>query len=297
MKHPKLIFLSVLLGGVVVIASQSLFTVYETQQVLVLQFGDPKRAISKSGLKVKLPFVQNVVRLEKRILALDTPPQELIASDQKRMVVDAFARFRISDPLMFYKSVNNLGRAESRLNSLMSSGVRRVLGKEKFLDILGSDRQTLMHKIRDSVNTEVLKLGMEIVDIRIKRVDLPLENSQAIYQRMKTDRQKEAAEARARGKEISREIRAVADRDKTVLLAEARKTSEILKGEGDKIRARLFNEAAEDYPHFFTFYRALEAYEESMKKENTTLILYPDSPLIKAIENLFKEKTNIDDSP
>ncbi len=259
------------------IAYSALYTVHQTKQALVLQFGEVIKTVTEPGLWVKIPFIQNVTYLDKRILAFDTPPEEVIAADQKRIVVDAFSRFRISDPLKFYQAVGNIDVAEARLSTLINSSLRQVLGAEEFASVLSGERVDLMRAIKDAVNAQAVNLGITIVDVRIKRADLPPENSQAIYRRMQTEREREAKEARAMGAEEAFRIRARADRDRTVLLADARKLGEILRGEGDGARARIFNEAASRDPKFYAFYRSLQAYRAALHSDDTTLVLSPDS--------------------
>jgi len=259
----------------------TLFIVNEIQQAIILQFGDPKRVILKAGLNYKIPFVQNVVLLDKRILNLDTPPEEMIASDQKRLIVDAFARFKIKDPLKFYISVGNERVARSRLSTIINARIRGVLGKEELAALVSKDRSRLMDKITKDVNGEAEKLGIEIIDVRIKRADLPAANSEAIYKRMQTERLREAKEFRAEGAEIAQTIRSTADKEVTIILAEANKKSEILKGEGDAIRNKIFADAFGRDPNFFSFYRAMQSYEKSLIGGQTSLILSPDSEFFR----------------
>ena len=240
MKRPSLVISLILLAVLGVLASASLFTVHQTQQALVLQFGDPRRVITDAGLHLKVPFVQNIIFIDKRILDLDTPAEELIASDQKRLVVDAFTRYRIIDPLQFYKALRDERRAQSRLSTIVSSSMRSVLGEEKFETVVRDERSKLMQRISALVNEQAADFGIEIIDVRIRRADLPEANSQAIYRRMQTEREQEAAEFRARGQEVGRAIRAQADKQVTVLLAEATRDSEIIRGQGDGCRNRVF---------------------------------------------------------
>ena len=243
----------VLVVALGILASASIFTVHQTQQALVLQFGDPRRVITEPGLNFKVPFVQNVISIDKRILDLDSPAEELIASDQKRLVVDAFTRYRIIDPLQFYKALRDERRARSRLAAIVSSSMRSVLGEEEFQAVVRDKRDDLMTRIRDLVNEQARDFGIEIVDVRIRRADLPEANSQAIYRRMQTEREQEAAEFRARGQEVSRAIRAQADKQVTVLLAEATRDSEIIRGQGDGCRNRVFAKVFGQDPDFFAF--------------------------------------------
>ena len=259
----------------------TLFTVNEIQQAIILQFGDPKRVILKAGLNYKIPFVQNVVLLDRRILNLDAPSEEMIASDQKRLIVDAFARFKIKDPLKFYISVGNERVAQSRLSTIINARIRGVLGKEELAALVSKDRSRLMDKITKDVNGEAEKLGIEIIDVRIKRADLPAANSEAIYRRMQTERLREAKEFRAEGAEIAQTIRSTADKEVTIILAEANKKSEILKGEGDARRNKIFADAFGRDPNFFSFYRAMQSYEKSLIGGQTSLILSPDSEFFR----------------
>ena len=259
----------------------SLFTVKEINQAIVLQFGDPKKVIAKPGLQVKIPFIQNVVFIDRRILSLDPAPEEVIASDQKRLIVDAYARFKIVDPLKFYISVGDERVARSRLATIINSRLRSVLGKQSLATLLSEDRSKQMAIIQDGVNAEAEKFGIEIIDVRIKRADLPQANSEAIYKRMQTEREREAKEFRARGAEMTVTITSTADKEVTVLLANAKKKSEIMKGEGDGQRNKIFAQAFGRDPEFFSFYRAMQAYEKALIGGDTSLILSPDSDFFK----------------
>lgn len=263
------------------VAYSSLFTVNEIQKAIVLQFGDPKRVIQQPGLNIKIPFIQNVILIDKRILNLDTPSEEVIAKDQKRLIVDAFARFIIKDPLKFYISVGNERVARSRLSTIINSRIRGVLGQENLETLVSRERSRLMNQITRDVNTEAAQFGIEIIDVRIKRADLPQANSQAIYQRMQTERTREAKEFRAQGAEIAQTIRSTSDKDVTIILAEANKNSEITKGEGDGIRNKIFADAFGKDPEFFSFYRAMQSYEKSLIGGETSLILSPDSDFFR----------------
>ena len=279
MKGAKLILPGIVLIAVVVF--QSLFIVQEISQAIVLQFGDPKKIVTKAGLNFKLPFIQNVVYLDKRILNLDNDPEEVIAADQKRLIVDAFARFKIVDPLKFYITVGNERVARSRLSTIINSRIRSVLGTQELATLLSTDRARQMQIIQSQVNEEAQNFGIEIVDVRIKRADLPPANSDAIYKRMQTEREREAKEFRAQGAEIAQKIRSTADKDVTVILAEANKKSEIMKGEGDGERNKIFANAFGRDPQFFGFYRAMQAYEKALIGGETSLVLSPDSDFFK----------------
>jgi modulator of FtsH protease HflC len=267
----------VLLVAALVVVYSALFTVYQTQQALVVRLGKVVRVINEPGLHVKVPFVENVIAIDKRILDLEAPAQEVIASDQKRLVVDAFARYRIHDPLRFYQTLGSKAAADSQLNILLNSALRRVLGEATFIQVVRDQRAELMSRIRDLVNHEAANYGIQVVDARIRRADLPEQNSQAVYQRMQTARQREAAEYRAQGLQQGQEIRSKADRDVTVLVAEATSKAEQIRGEGDAKRNQIFADAFNKDPDFFAFYRSMQAYEKGMKPNETRLLLKPDS--------------------
>ncbi len=283
MKLGKFILPLIFVIGLVVYLS--LFTVKEINQAIVLQFGDPKKIITTAGLQFKIPFIQNVVFLDRRILSLDPQPAEVIASDQKRLIVDAYARFKIIDPLKFYISVGDERVARSRLATIINSRIRSVLGKQSLATLLSEERSTQMSIIQEGVNVEAEKFGITIIDVRIKRADLPQANSEAIYKRMQTEREREAKEFRARGAEMAVTITSTADRKVTVILANAEKQSEIMKGEGDGIRNKIFADAFGQDPEFFSFYRAMQAYETALIGGDTTLILSPDSDFFKFFGN------------
>ena len=283
MKLGKFIIPLIFVIGLVVYLS--LFTVKEINQAIVLQFGDPKKIVTTAGLQFKIPFIQNVVYLDRRILSLDPPPAEVIASDQKRLIVDAYARFKIIDPLKFYISVGDERVARSRLATIINSRIRSVLGKQSLATLLSEERSTQMSIIQEGVNVEAEKFGITIIDVRIKRADLPQANSEAIYKRMQTEREREAKEFRARGAEMAVTITSTADRKVTVILANAQKQSEIMKGEGDGIRNKIFADAFGQDPDFFSFYRAMQAYETALIGGDTTLILSPDSDFFKFFGN------------
>jgi len=275
-----------IIGVLALTAFFSIFIVKEVNQAIVLQFGDPKRILLKPGLNFKLPFIQNVVFLDKRILNLDAPPIEVIASDQKRLIVDAFARFQIVDPLKFYISVGNERVARSRLSTIINSRIRSVLGTQRLQTLLSEDRNKQMALITDGVNKEAENFGIKIVDVRIKRADLPQANSDAIYRRMQTEREREAKEFRAKGAEMAVTITSTADKEVTVILAEAEKKSEIMKGEGDGERNKIFADAFGQDADFFAFYRAMQAYERALIGGETSLIMSPDSEFFKFFGNV-----------
>ena len=251
------------------------------EQALVTQFGEPVRVIKEPGLALKAPFIQNVILMDKRILELDAMPEEVIASDRRRIVVDAFARYRISDPLRYYQSLRTAALAQQRLSSMLSSSLRGELGQRPFAALLSSDRQSLMTSIRDQMRSQARALGIEIVDVRIRRADLPKENLDSVFGRMQTERQREAAGYRASGDEEAQRIKSAADKEVTIIKADATKQSEILRGEGDAERNRILGDAFGRDPEFFEFYRSLTAYEQSMGASNTTLVISPESPFFK----------------
>jgi len=283
MKISKFLLPVLVLAGLVTYLS--LFTVKEINQAIVLQFGDPKKVIATPGLQVKIPFIQNVVFIDRRILSLDPQPEEVIASDQKRLIVDAYARFKIVDPLKFYISVGDERVARSRLATIINSRLRSVLGTQSLATLLSEDRAKQMAIIQEGVNAEAKKFGITIIDVRIKRADLPQANSEAIYKRMQTEREREAKEFRARGAEMAVTITSTADKEVTVLLANAKKKSEIMKGEGDGQRNKIFANAFGKDPEFFSFYRAMQAYEKALIGGDTSLILSPDSDFFKFFGN------------
>lgn len=287
MRRTGLTIVLLLIGLAAVAAYLTLFTVYQTQQALVLEFGKPKRLVTTPGLKYKIPFIQNVESFDKRLLDLDSAPQEVIASDQKRLVVDAFARWRITDPLLFYQAVGDERVARSRLGAVLEASLRRVLGGASFEAVVRDKRHSLMQDITQQVNAEAKNLGITVVDVRIKHADLPEANSLAIFRRMQTERQRQAAEIRAQGEEASRRIRATADRQVTVLKADATGESERIRGTGDAEKNRVFADAFGQDPDFFAFYRSMQAYEEALKADDTRLLLSPNSQFFQYFNDAF----------
>jgi membrane protease subunit HflC len=285
MKRGALTSILVVLGLAAVVAYLTLFTVFQTQQALVLEFGKPKRLVTEPGLNYKIPFIQNVEFFDKRLLDLDSGQQEVIAADQKRLVVDAFARWRITDPLLFYQAVGDERGARLRLGAFLEASLRRVLGAASFEAVVRDKRHALMQNITDQVNTEAKGLGITVADVRIKRADLPEANSQAIYRRMQTERQRQASEIRAQGEEASRRIRANADRQVTVLKAEATGESSRIRGDGDAEKNRVYAEAFSKDPDFFSFYRSMQAYEAALQSSDTRLLLSPDSEFFQYFGN------------
>ena len=268
---------AILVLAALVIGYSSLFAVYQTQQVLVVRLGQPVRVVNEPGLNVKVPFIDQVIAIDKRILDLEAPAQEVIASDQKRLVVDAFARYKIKDALRFYQTLGSIQGANSQLAILLNSALRRVLGEATFTHVVRDQRSDLMERILGLVDKEASGYGITVVDVRIRRADLPEQNSQAVYQRMQTERQREAAEFRAQGAQRAQEIRSRADREVTVLVADATSKSEQIRGEGDATRNQIFADAFNLDPDFFAFYRSMQAYEASLKAGDTRLLLKPDT--------------------
>ena len=275
----------IILGLLGIIAYLSIFTVFEIKNAIVLQFGDPKRVIMEPGLNFKIPFVQNVVFIDNRILDIDAPPAEVIASDQKRLIVDAYVKFKIIDVLDFYKTLGNENVARSRISAIVNSRIRSVLGERPLAAVLSEDRANLMKEITALVETEVNAFGISIVDVRIKRADLPEANSEAIFRRMQTEREREAKEFRAQGAEIAQRIRSTADKDVTIIKSQAEKKANIVRGEGDGEANRVFAEAFNTDPEFFAFFRAMQAYAEGLQNSDTTMILSPDSEFFKYFAN------------
>ena len=286
---------AVILLLVAIVAYSTFFTVYQTRQALVVRLGQPVRVITEPGLNAKIPFIDNVIYIDKRILNIESPAQEVIASSQDnsksgidqagdRLVGDAFARYRITDPLKFYQTVGPDG-ASSQLAILLNSALRRVLGAATLADAVRNKREDLMAQMRDQLDRDAQPFGIHIVDVRIRRVDLPEQNSQAVYQRMQTERQREAAEFRAQGSQKSQEIRARADRDVTVLLADATSQAEQIRGQGDSERNRIFADAYNRDPDFFAFYRSMQAYEKAMQRGDTRMVLKPDTDFFRFFSN------------
>lgn len=273
--------LVIVLGALIILGLAALFTVHQSQQALVLQFGDPRRVITEPGLKVKLPFIQNVITYERRVLNLDPPTQRVLLADQRPLLVDSYARYRIVDPLRFYQAVRTEATAASRLAAIVNATMRGVLGNVTLGSVLSDDRVRIMNEIRDQVNEEVDRFGIEIVDVRIRRSDLPDETGQAVYDRMQSEREREAAEFRAQGSEQAQRIRASADREATVIRAEATREGQILRGQGEAQRTSILSAAFGTDDDFFEFYRSMEAYREAIQGDNSLLVLPPDNEFFR----------------
>ncbi|WP_419901218.1 protease modulator HflC [Kiloniella sp.] len=276
MNNKFTLIIGVLVVAGAFLASSMLFTVDQTQQAMVLQFGNPQTTIKEPGLKFKLPW-QDVQKYEKRVLNLDPPVERIILSDQKPLLVDSFARYTIDDPLQFFKTVRSEDGARARLGTIVNSGLRVELGKATLSTVLSPERDVFMARVLKHVNEQAKRFGIDVLDIRIRRADLPNETSQAVFARMKTEREREAAEFRAQGFELAQRIQSTADREVTVLTAEAKKESEILRGQGDAALTKILNEAYGQDPDFFKFYRSMQAYEEALANKGTYMVISPDS--------------------
>lgn len=282
-RNVTLALVAVLLFG----AYSAAFMVNQTQQALVLQFGEPKRTIQEPGLKFKLPFIQEAVYYERRVLSLiPQDAEEVILADQKRLQVDAYARYRIEDPLLFFQTVRNEIGARARLESIIDSSVRRVLGRETLASILTGERESINGSIRDEVNQSVASLGIQIIDVRLRRADYPEATSQNIFNRMKSEREREAKEFRATGEEEAQKIRADAEKTRTVIVAEAKRQAQEVRGEGDSNAIRIYAESFGRDPEFFSFYRSMEAYRKAIGESGTSMVLSPNSSFFR----YFKDK-------
>jgi len=273
------IFVAVLTG---LLIYSTFFIVKQTHQAIVLQLGEPKKVYKDAGLYFKIPLIQNVHFLDKRVIDIDAPAEEVIALDQKRIIVDAYAKFIIKDPLKFYISVGNERIAQSRLSSIINAKIRGVLGKENLVNLISTNRNKLMSQITKDVAEEAKDFGIDVIDVRIKRADLPSANSEAIFKRMQTERTREAKEFRAQGFEVGQTIKSIADKEVAIILADARKTAQITRGEGDGLRNKIFADAFGRDPEFFSFYRAMQSYEKSLiSGSETSLVLSPDSEFFR----------------
>ncbi|MES2214490.1 MAG: protease modulator HflC [Pseudomonadota bacterium] len=275
---PILIF-SAFLG--LAIVSSLFFTIDQRQYAVVFQFGEAMRVITKPGLNIKVPFIQNVEYFDNRLLSIDAEAKELTASDEKRIIVDAFAEFKITDPITFYKTVHNYQGLRLRLNKIIEASMRKVIGRVPLTTLLSGERSNVMMEIHDLVNSSAKNFGIDVIDVRILRTDLPKENSAGIYSRMQTDREKEAKQIRAEGEEEAARIRAKAEKESKIIIAEAYRNGQITKGEGDKAAALIYNDVYSKDPEFFKFYKSLMTYRNTLKKEDTTFILSPNSEALK----------------
>ena len=283
----RLIIAGVALAALLVVVAASLFTVHQTQQVLITQFGQPIRVADQPGLNWKVPFIQTGISFDRRLIDFDAQGQEVILGDQRRLVVDTFTRYRITDPLRFYQTVGATeGGIRLRLGPIVSSSLRNTLGNEPLLSVLSADRARVMGEIRQRVNAEARSFGIEVTDVRIRRADLPEENTQAILSRMQSERERVAREQRAEGAEQAQRIRAAAERDRTVLIAEAQANADILRGQGEQTAIRIFADAFQRDPEFFQFWRTMQAWREAFADGESRLLLSPDSDFFKYFRNL-----------
>ncbi len=275
MSKKNIIFIVIVIGALLT-AYNTLFFVEQRIQAIVLQFGEPKKVIREPGLNFKIPFAQNVIKFDKRILLFDNNAEEIIAADKKRLIVDSFVRYSIVDPLKYYQTVRFENALNNRLGSVVNNSLRAVLGREPLNAVISDRRELLMEEVTNLVSGRADQFGIKIQEVRIKKADLPTENSEAIYRRMQTERQQEAAQIRAVGEEKSRVIKAEAEKNKTVILAEAKRDGEILRGKGDAEKNRILGEAFSKDPDFFSFYRAMQAYSKALTEGDTTMVLSPN---------------------
>jgi membrane protease subunit HflC len=281
MSRPLLIGLAIVLIAVGILIDSSLFIVDQTESALVLQFGQPRREVRTPGLWVKRPFVENVVFYDNRVLDFEPPPEEVIVSDQKRLVVDSYARYRIVDPLLFFQTVGTEAGVRGRLSAIVNGSLRRVLGNVTLSDILSVKRAGIMIQIRDEVADAAKTFGIIVVDVRLRRADLPEENSEAIYARMKSERQQQASQYRGEGAEAAQTVRATAERERTVLLAEAQRDGQRMRGDGDAQAIKIYADAFGRDKQFFAFYRSLQAYRAALNGHDTSFVLSPDGNFFK----------------
>lgn len=276
-KYPVL----VACAAALLVLANAVYIVDQTEQAIVLQFGEPVREIKEPGLKVKVPFIQNVVFYDKRLLNLDPPGQEIVLNDKKRLDVDSFTRYQIIDPLKFYQTVRTETIARSRLEEIVNSSVRNVLGRVTLPELLSEKRSEIMAEMSSLVKDDAAQIGVNVAEVRIRRADLPVEVLQAINDRMKAERERDAREARAEGRQAAQQIRSTADKESTIIVAEAEKQAQIIRGQGDKEATEIWNKAAGTDPQFYAFYRSLEAYRKSLGKDNNSFILSPESEFFK----------------
>lgn len=287
MKNKILYITGFVFIAVVIVLISSLYIVNQTEQAIVLQFGEPVRVVKTAGLKFKIPFIQKVVFYDTRLLNLDPPAQEIVLNDKKRLDVDSFTRYRIVDPLKFYQTVRTETQARSKLEEIVNSSVRKVLGRITLQELLSEKRSVIMTDISTAVKTDAEQIGVNVAEVRIRRADLPLEVLQAINDRMKAERERDAKEFRAQGQQMAQQIRATADKESTIIVAEAEKQSQIIKGEGDNEATQIWNKAANVDAEFYAFYRSLEAYRKSFKDKNS-FVLSPDSEFFKYFKGVVK---------
>ena len=281
--------LGVVVVAAVIVLLSSAYIVYQPEQAIVLQFGEPVRVVKEAGLKFKVPFVQNVVFYDSRLLNLDPPAQEVVLNDKKRLDVDSFTRYKIIDPLKFYKTVRTENQARGKLAEIVNSSLRKVLGRVTLTELLSEKRTKIMADISATVKKDAEAIGVSVADVRIRRADLPIEVMQAINDRMKTERQRDAKEFRAKGQQQAQNIRATADKEATIIVAEAEKNAQITRGEGDMEAVRLWNKTVGQDVEFYDFYRSLDAYRKSLSDDETSLVLSPDSEFFKFFNNSMEK--------
>lgn len=280
--------LVVIFGAVLILLFSSIYLVYQPEQAIVLQFGEPVRLVNEPGLKFKVPFIQNVVFYDARLLNLDPPAQEVVLNDKKRLDVDSFTRYRIVDPLKFYQTVRTEEQARSKLAEIVNSSLRKVLGRVTLTELLSEQRTQIMQDISSTVKKDAEAIGVSVADVRIRRADLPIEVMQAINHRMRTERERDAKEFRAKGQQQAQNIRATADKEATIIVAEAEKNAQITRGEGDNEAVTLWNKTVGQDVDFYEFYRSLDAYRKSLGQEDTSLVLSPDSAFFKYFNKMMK---------
>ncbi len=282
------IFFLVLLVVLVFVAGNTFYVVSQTEQAIVLQFGEPVRVIKEPGLKIKTPFIQNVILYDTRLLNLDPPAQEVVLNDKKRLDVDSFTRYQIVDPLKFYKTVRTEEQARSKLEEIVNSSLRKILGRITLQELLSQQRNKIMKDISSAVKVDAEQIGVSVADVRIRRADLPIEVLQAINARMKSEREREAKEFRGQGQQISQQIRAQAEKERTIIVADAEKQAQIIRGNGDKEAIEIWNNAAGIDPNFYAYYRSLEAYRKSLSNGDTSLVLAPNSEFFEYFGKTMK---------
>ena len=286
MDRRVLLIVAAVLGVVgIFVAINALFIVDQTEQALVLQFGQPRRVIRDPGLWVKRPFLEEVRLYDNRLLDFEPPPEEVIVSDQKRLVVDTYTRYRITDPLLFFQTANSEVAVRARLSAMVNGSLRRVLGNVTLSALLSQQRSAIMKQIRDEVRDQGKGFGIDVVDVRIRRADLPEENSQAIYARMVSERQQQAAQYRGEGAEAAQNVRANADRERTVILAEAQRDAQRVRGDGDAESIRVYADAFGQDKEFFAFYRSMQAYRDALNGRTTSFVLNPDGGFFRFFDN------------
>lgn len=288
MNDKSKVFLIVLAAIVLLIASNTFYVVSQTEQAIVLQFGEPVREVKEPGLKIKVPFIQNVILYDKRLLNLDPPAQEVVLNDKKRLDVDSFTRYQIVDPLKFYQTVRTEEQARSKLEEIVNSSLRKILGRITLQELLSQQRNQIMKDISSAVKVDAAQIGVSVADVRIRRADLPIEVLQAINARMKSEREREAKEFRGQGQQISQQIRAQAEKERTIIVADAEKQAQIIRGNGDKEAIEIWNKAAGVDPKFYAYYRSLEAYRKSMSNGDTSMVLAPNSEFFEYFGKTMK---------